>query len=70
MLSGGRTGGGRAGVGDRDLESPIQVCVGDGSGPARPCSQVCMCSFPCVGQLVQWQIIPGETPSEWVSGSR
>ena len=29
-----------------------------------------LCSFPCVGQLVQCQIIPGETPLEWVSGSR
>ena len=62
MLSGGRTGGGKAGVGDQDLESPIQVCVGDGSGPARPCSQVCVCGVPCVGQLVQCQIIPGGTP--------
>ena len=53
-MAGERAAGG-AGVGDRDLESPIQVCVGDGSGSARPCSQVCMCSFPCVGQLVAMQ---------------
>ena len=43
-----------AGVGDQGLGSPIQVCVVDGSGPARPCSQVCVCGFPCVGQLVQF----------------
>ena len=70
MLSGGRTGGGKAGVGDQGFESPIQVCVGDGSGPARPCSQVCVYDFPCVGQLVQCQIISGGTPLGWVLGSR
>ena len=70
MLSGGRTGGGKAGVGDQGFESPIQVCVGDGSGPARPYSQVGVCGFPCVGQLVQGQIIPGGTPLGWISGSR
>ena len=70
MLSGGRTGGGKAGVGDQGLESPIQVCEGDGSGPARLCSQVCVCGFPCVGQLVQCQIKLGGTPLGWVSGSR